>query len=245
MDRLAGKSQGLQIRYVLQAKWRISHSLGPPPGLANSLCFTSEFEGSRPLGAPPKVFKFARFYKRIGRFRPQARDSLNTTNSLCFISEMDDSVFGYQIHQNLGIRYVLQANLDVFHTLGAPRQFFKFAMFYKRIGRFPRLGSPGTWGPDGDEIRYVLQANWKVFSSSRPNTRTRNSLCFTSEFGASHLLGRAPKAANSLGFISEMVSSVFYGSHLPGCKFALFRNTFSCFSCGQPTYWGMQKRQVL
>ena len=45
MTRRAGRPQGLQIRYVLQAKWRISNPLGPPSGLANSLCFKSDFEG--------------------------------------------------------------------------------------------------------------------------------------------------------------------------------------------------------
>ena len=88
---------------------RFSSSFVHPPIPSNSLCFTSEFEGSFLFGAPPKVFKFARFYKRIGwnldcpqfvKFdwfykrirRLDARESnhVSNQNSIGFISELDE-----------------------------------------------------------------------------------------------------------------------------------------------------------
>ena len=157
----AGKAKGLRIRYVLQAKWRIFHLLGPPAGPSNSLCCTSEFECLTTMeGLSIRYVLQANltFSDPVGR-SPQA------AISLCFTSEMVS--FSFHGSHLPGCKFALFRNaFDDFLAGSQPTGACKNDRFYKRIGAFPF----STGQPCQVQIRYVLQAKF-VFSCGQSTQR--------------------------------------------------------------------------
>ena len=138
MARLAGKPQGLQIRYVLQAKWRISHPLGPSPEPAISLCCTSGIEGCTTHGpaslASPRDCNFAMLYKRNGCFS-SARPTPGPAISLRCTSVIGTlAAHGPASWQAPGIAISLcfTSEIAAFLPCKGERGHCNFAMFYKR-----------------------------------------------------------------------------------------------------------------
>ena len=82
--------------------------------------------------------KFAMFYKRIQRNLMSEGESLNSLNSIGFISELDGSPPSQFVlwEQNSYRTFVPTGDEMRIRNLGQPIVgIIKFAMFYKRIGR--------------------------------------------------------------------------------------------------------------